>query len=102
MKVTKQELKQLHRLHKEVEMYKKFLTKHEDPNIRTMLDKHLFEIIELERAAIEVINSIPDSYIRTVVTLRCIEGKSWNRIATEMGGGNTPDCFRKMFSRFKL
>lgn len=102
MSVTKQDLKQLYKLHKEVEVFKRLLAKREDPNIRTMLDKHLYEITELEKAAIETINSISDSYLRTIITLRCIEGRSWKSVATIMGGRNTPDSYRQMFKRSKI
>lgn len=46
------------------------------------------------------INSISDSHMRRIITLRYVDGLSWNRVADEIGGGNTEDGVRMSFNRF--
>ena len=46
------------------------------------------------------INSIHDSHMRRIITLRYVDGLSWNRVADEIGGGNTEDGVRMSFNRF--
>ena len=45
------------------------------------------------------INSIDDSLIRQIMTLRHINGMKWNAIANTIGG-NTEDSIRKMHDRY--
>ena len=46
------------------------------------------------------VDSIPDSQMRLVFKLRCIDCKSWKRIALDIGGKNTEDSVKKQFYRF--
>lgn len=48
----------------------------------------------------EYINGVDDSYIRQIMTLRYIHGMSWQKIAHQMGGGNTGDGVRKACQRY--
>lgn len=57
--------------------------------------------LELLRTNItEYIMSIDDSLIRQIIKLRCIDLKSWTRIAIEVGGYNTADSVRKCYERY--
>ena len=49
---------------------------------------------------ITYINSIEDSYIRQIMTLRYVNGLSWQQIAHHMGGGNTSDGVRMACNRY--
>lgn len=44
---------------------------------------------EERRKAMRFINSIDDSQLRTIFILRFVSGKSWNKVADYIGGGNT-------------
>ncbi len=58
---------------------------------------------EMQKArdnAIEYILTIPDSLTRMVIYYRCIKLMSWKRVACEVGGYNTPDGVRKIYTRF--
>lgn len=46
------------------------------------------------------INSIEDSHIRRIVSMRYIDGMKWRQIAECIGGGNTEDAVRKVVERF--
>lgn len=58
------------------------------------------ELLEMVNAVETFIAAIPDSHMRRIVNLRVVEGKSWNKVADFMGGGNTEDSVRKAFDRF--
>lgn len=47
------------------------------------------------------INDIDDSLIRQIMTLRYINGMTWNAVADTIGG-NTDDSVRKMHDRYLL
>lgn len=46
------------------------------------------------------INSIEDSHIRRIVSMRYIDGLTWRQIAMRIGGGNSEDAVRKTVERF--
>ncbi|MBO5921000.1 MAG: hypothetical protein J6Q48_01265 [Bacteroidaceae bacterium] len=48
----------------------------------------------------EFLSTIEDSYIRRIITLRFLNGLSWNQVADDIGGGNTEDSVRMAFKRF--
>lgn len=56
----------------------------------------LLQINEIEK----FVRAIPDSHIRNIVRLRVIDGKTWNEVADEMGGGNTDLSVKQAFHRF--
>lgn len=43
---------------------------------------------------------IDDSRVRLIISLKFIDGLSWNQVADCMGGGNSEDSVRKMFERY--
>ena len=46
------------------------------------------------------INSIDDSLMRQIVTLRHVNGFSWREVAEHIGGNNTEGSVRMAYSRF--
>lgn len=67
--------------------------------------KEMLGILELEllRQTNEIqrfINSVKDSHVRRIITLRVVDELSWNEVADRMGGMNTEDSVRKAFERF--
>jgi len=60
------------------------------------LKKCFYELNRLTR----YINSVEDSQIRQILSLRYINGLSWVQIAFALGGGNTADGVRMAHKRF--
>ncbi|GHU34898.1 hypothetical protein FACS1894105_02520 [Clostridia bacterium] len=60
------------------------------------LKKCFFELSRLTR----FINSIGDSQMRMILSMRYICGSSWQRIALSIGGGNVEDGVRRRVNRF--
>ena len=58
------------------------------------------EIQRLRDEAVEYIESIPDSLTRQIVYYRCVSLMSWRRVAYEVGGNNTEESVRQIYSRF--
>ena len=58
------------------------------------------EIQRLRDEAVEYIYSIPDSLTRQIIYYRCVSLMSWRRVAYEVGGNNSPDGVRMIYSRF--
>ncbi len=46
--------------------------------------------------------SLDDPLLRQIVTLRFIDGKSWQRVADTIGGGITADNCRKIYIRSNI
>lgn len=54
----------------------------------------------LERMLYSSLIAIPDEYIRKLIHLKILRGKSWNWIAIKLGGSNTGDSVRKACVRY--
>lgn len=127
--ITKRELSQLYYLSREIERDKRRLKELEAlaegttqhltgmpiaPGFGDKTARYAIEIMELKeiiecnmrRCMIEYnrlirfISSVEDSQMRQILTLRYVNGMTWQRIATEIGGGNTEDSVRMAHSRF--
>lgn len=48
----------------------------------------------------EWVETIPDSHMRQIISMRFVEGYQWRRVAHCLGGGNTEDGVRMAFARF--
>ena len=57
------------------------------------------EIQRLRDEAVEYIYSIPDSLTRQIIYYRCVSLMSWRRVAYEVGGYNTAESVRQIYSR---
>ena len=48
----------------------------------------------------KTLEQISDTQVRVSVQLHYIDGYTWNRVADEIGGGNTEDSCRQYVSRY--
>lgn len=55
-----------------------------------------FELNRLHR----YIDSVEDSQMRMILTLRYVNGLNWKQVAYNIGGGNTADSVRMAHNRF--
>ena len=74
---------------------------------KTLLYARKATLSELEMELLETLNevetfiaSVKDSHMRRIISLRIVDGLSWNEVADHIGGGNTEDSTRKAFNRF--
>ena len=58
------------------------------------------EIQRLRDEAVAYIENIPDSLTRQIVYYRCVSLMNWRRVAYEVGGNNTEESVRQVYSRF--
>lgn len=58
------------------------------------------KIQELRDRAIAYITTISDSLTRMVIYYRCVSLFGWRRVAYEIGGNNTEESVRKIYTRF--
>jgi len=69
-------------------------------DLKALLDLNLkkcfYELNRLNR----YIQTVDDSQMRMILSLRYINGYSWRQIAFSIGGGNTEDGVKKMAYRF--
>ncbi|NLZ54653.1 MAG: RNA polymerase subunit sigma-24 [Thermoanaerobacteraceae bacterium] len=68
--------------------------------LKRKLKRRLEELMEKREEIEEYISTVPDSLIRQILTLRYVNGLSWQQIAVHVGGGNTADSVRMMHNRF--
>lgn len=57
--------------------------------------------LRAERENIEkLIDGISDSYIRNIISLRYVQGESWDTVAANSGKNTSPDGVRKALERY--
>jgi len=124
--VTREELKQIYYLNKEVKMWQKELERLQYmslikgqqitgmphvpgvsdkvgdlaatmADIETIIRGKLAEIQMQRKRIIEYINSIDDSLLRQIMFLRNVSCMSWNQIANELGSNE--NCVKQIYSR---
>jgi hypothetical protein len=129
MHLTKEELKQIYYLNKEIKMWQKelerlqckslikgqeitgmpFVTGTSDKvgdmattmaDIEAIIRGKLAEIQLQRKKIIEYIESIGDSMMRQIIFLRNVSCMSWNQIANEIGGNNSENSIRMMYNRY--
>lgn len=88
--MTKQELKSLYWLRKEIQREKRILAEGQRMN----------ELQSKYDAICAEIYAVKDSQVRLILLLRYVDGMSWKSIAQRLGGGNGPDSCRKLVERF--
>lgn len=64
------------------------------------LDRRVKELMDLVEEIEEYINTIDDSITRQAISLKYINGLSWDQTAASIGGGNTAEGLRKRVQRF--
>lgn len=74
---------------------------------KTLLYARKATLSELEWEISETINKveafiagIKDSHMRRIVTLRVVDGLSWDNVARKMGGANNENNIKKAYQRF--
>lgn len=74
---------------------------------KTLLYARKATLSELEMELLETLNeveefiaSVKDSHIRRIISLRIVDGLSWNKVADRIGGGNTEGSVKMAFQRY--
>ena len=127
--MTKEDLKQIYYLNREVKMWQDELARMQcrsiirspqitgmphgsgagDPvasaavditDVEAIIRGKLAEIQIQRRRILEYIDTIEDSLVRQILFYRHISCMSWTRVAMEVGGDNTADGVRKIHDRF--
>ncbi len=68
--------------------------------LQSKLMKRKSELLELQEQANELINSIEDSLVRQIITLRYVEGLNWYNVADVIGENSTSESVRKIAERY--
>jgi hypothetical protein len=64
------------------------------------LSRRVSELMDLLEEINEYIAAIDDSEMRQILTLRYVNGFTWQQVAAHIGGGNTADGVKKACYRF--
>ena len=67
-------------------------------NLKAQYELKQGELLYEQSEAERFIETIPDSRTQSIVRMRVIDRRSWQEIATRMGGGNTADGVRMTFN----
>ena len=67
---------------------------------KTILSGLEAEIMETLNKVEEFLASVNDSHIRRIITLRVVDGLSWNEVADRIGGGNNENSVKKAYHRY--
>ena len=68
--------------------------------LQRRLERRTEDLIDLVVEINEYVESIDDSLIRQIITLRHINGFTWEQVAAHIGGNNTADGVRMIHDRF--
>lgn len=68
--------------------------------LKERLQRRLGDLMDLVVEINEYIETIDDSLLRQIITLRHVNGLTWDQVAASIGGGNTADSVRMMHDRF--
>lgn len=98
--MTKNDLKQVYYLDKEIESWIDDMTYVKDGARKKQIEKRLSELKEKRQEVVNFIMSIEDPQIRLIVKLRCFNLLSWNAVADRIGGMNSEYTVKKRFYRF--
>lgn len=75
---------------------KKTLLRVRQANLQELEERITEDLIAIEY----FIASIQDSHIRRIISMRAVDGLTWNEVADRMGGGNSEDSVRMAFNRY--
>ena len=67
---------------------------------KQLIEQCMKRSIQEYKKLILYISNIDDSMIRQIIFLRFVQGHTWVQVATEIGGGNSPDSIRMMMKRY--
>ncbi len=68
--------------------------------LQRRLQHRVDELMDLLEEINKYIEGIDDSLLRQIISLRHVNGLTWDQVAASIGGGNTADGVRKMHDRF--
>ena len=68
--------------------------------LKEKLQRRVDDLIDLVVEINEYIETIDDSLLRQIITLRHVNGLTWDQVAASIGGGNTADGVRMIHDRF--
>lgn len=68
--------------------------------LQRRLEKRAKQLVQLVEDTYKYIENIDDSLIRQIITLRHLNGLTWEQVAARIGGNNTADSVRMMHDRF--
>lgn len=68
--------------------------------LQRKLMKRKEKLLELQEEVNDFINNIEDSLVRQAITLRYIDGMSWQMAAKEIGSNTTADSIRMAVNRY--
>lgn len=128
MKLTKDELKQIYYINKEIQMWQRELEKIrsqglvKSPTISDMpkggqkfdisdyvsaiadyeaVIRGLLAKVQIQRKKIiEYIEGVDDSLMKQIIFYRCVSCMTWQEVADAVGGNNTENSVKKAYSRF--
>ena len=128
MKLTKDELKQIYYINKEIQMWQRELEKIrsqglvKSPTISDMpkggqkfdISEYVSAIADYEavirgllakvqiqrKKIIEYIEGVDDSLMKQIIFYRCVSCMTWQEVADAVGGNNTENSVKKAYSRF--
>lgn len=128
MKLTKDELKQIYYINKEIQMWQRELEKIrsqglvKSPTISDMpkggqkfdisdyvsaiadyeaVIRGLLAKVQIQRKKIlEYIEGVDDSLMKQIIFYRCVSCMTWQEVANAVGGNNTENSVKKAYSRF--
>ena len=128
MKLTKDELKQIYYINKEIQMWQRELEKIRSQGLvksPTISDtpkggqkfdisdyvsaiadyeaviRGLLAKVQIQRKKIiEYIEGVDDSLMKQIIFYRCVSCMTWQEVADAVGGNNTENSVKKAYSRF--
>lgn len=128
LKLTKDELKQIYYINKEIQMWQRELEKIrsqglvKSPTISDMpkggqkfdisdyvsaiadyeaVIRGLLAKVQIQRKKIiEYIEGLDDSLMKQIIFYRCVSCMTWQEVADAVGGNNTENSVKKAYSRF--
>ncbi len=68
--------------------------------LQRRLQRRVDDLMDLLEEINEYIADIDDSLLRQIITLRHVNGLTWDQVAASIGGGNTADGVRMMHDRY--
>lgn len=68
--------------------------------LQKRLQRRVDDLMDLLEEINEYIEGIDDSLLRQIISLRHVNGLTWDQVAASIGGGNTGDSVRKTHDRF--
>lgn len=69
-------------------------------DLEALIDIHIRQSVAEYKRLNQYIQEVIDPQMRTILSLRYINGMSWRQIAFSIGGGNTEDSTKKMAYRY--